>query len=90
MPDSVGQKDENRSGIANGNYCMIRLTAGLATHRMADNSVNSQNSDHRPFVGRIRSQRKLESVGSTKIRWRLPLWEHFKKLKGLELPPWLD
>jgi len=26
----------------------------------------------------------------TKPRRRLPLWEHFKRLKGLELPPWLD
>ena len=23
-------------------------------------------------------------------RRRLPLWEHFKGLKGLQLPPWLD
>ena len=23
-------------------------------------------------------------------RHRLPLWEHFKRLKGLELPPWLE
>ena len=21
---------------------------------------------------------------------RLPLWEHFRRLKGLQLPPWLD
>ena len=23
-------------------------------------------------------------------RRHLPLWEHFRRLKGLELPPWLD
>jgi len=23
-------------------------------------------------------------------RRRLPLWEHFRRLKGLQLPPWLD